>query len=121
MNQIDALSETVALAEQHGMPELPGSELGLDHLRSMLTRVNGSEFSPAKLGPVARLGTVRPRCRRCRYHAGRHEGIEPPSQGSPMTRQHPTSTACETRSSRYCMMRTHSHLQPESSPTDFRR
>lgn len=50
MNQIDALSETVALAEQHGMPELPGSELGLDHLRSMLTRVNGSEFSPAKLG-----------------------------------------------------------------------
>lgn len=50
MNQIDALRETVALAEQHGMPELPGSELGLDHVRSMLTRVNGSEFSAAKLG-----------------------------------------------------------------------
>lgn len=50
MNQIDALSETVALAEQHCMPELPGSELGLDHLRSMLVTVNASKFSDAKLG-----------------------------------------------------------------------
>lgn len=50
MNQADALRETVRLAEQHGMPEIPGSELGLDHLRSMLTTVSRSKFSEAKLG-----------------------------------------------------------------------
>lgn len=50
MNQIEALRDTVSLAEQHGMPEMPGSDLGLDHLRSMFATVNASEFSPSKLG-----------------------------------------------------------------------
>lgn len=50
MNQTDAFRETVKIAEQRGMPEMPGSELGLHHLRTMLTTVNTSKFSEAKLG-----------------------------------------------------------------------
>lgn len=50
MNQIDALRDTVSLAEQHDMPALPGSDLGLDHLRSMLATASAAEFSEAKLG-----------------------------------------------------------------------
>lgn len=50
MNQADAFRETVKIAEQHSMPEMPGSELGLHHLRTMLTTVNTSKFSDAKLG-----------------------------------------------------------------------
>jgi hypothetical protein len=50
MNQLAALRDTVALAERCGMPEMPGSELGLGHLRSMLATVTASNFSAAKLG-----------------------------------------------------------------------
>lgn len=50
MNQVEALRETVRLAEQRGMPEMVGSDLGLDHLRSMLKTVSASKFSDAKLG-----------------------------------------------------------------------
>lgn len=50
MNQLGALRETVQIAEQCGMPEMPGTNLGLDHLRSMLAILNSSEFSDAKLG-----------------------------------------------------------------------
>lgn len=50
MNQRRALRETVELAEQQGMPELPGSDLGLGHLRSMVETVEKSDFSDAKLG-----------------------------------------------------------------------
>lgn len=50
MNQKAAFEETVALAERVGMPELPGSSLGLEHLREMLARVSVGDFSDAKLG-----------------------------------------------------------------------
>lgn len=51
MNQLQALRETIALAEKSGMAAAPGSELGLDHLRRMLDTVEQSDsFSPAKLG-----------------------------------------------------------------------
>lgn len=50
INQLDALRETVRLAEERGMPEMPGSELGLAHLRSILSTVNKSKFTDAKLG-----------------------------------------------------------------------
>lgn len=50
MNQLRALRETVELAERRGMPTLPGSDVGLGHLRSMLETVETSEFSEAKLG-----------------------------------------------------------------------
>lgn len=50
MNQIEALRETVQLAERQGMPRLPGSDLGLDQLREMLTTVESADFSDAKLG-----------------------------------------------------------------------
>lgn len=49
MNQRRALRETIELAEQHGMPECPGSDVGLNHLRSMLETVEKSEYSDAKL------------------------------------------------------------------------
>lgn len=32
------------------MPDLPGSDLGLAHLRDMLATVDQSDFSPSKLG-----------------------------------------------------------------------
>ncbi len=50
MNQVEALRETVRMAELHGMPTTAGSGLGLDHLRAMLATAHGSEFSEAKLG-----------------------------------------------------------------------
>lgn len=50
MNQADAFRATIRIAEQSGMPELPGSDLGLHHLRSMLEVVNSKEFSEGKLG-----------------------------------------------------------------------
>jgi|GEM_PF-4943890 len=50
MNQADAFRETVRIAEQRGMPEMPGSDWGLHHLRSMLATVNRSKFPDEKLG-----------------------------------------------------------------------
>lgn len=50
MNQLEALRETVRIAERKGMPEFRGSDLGLAHLRDMLTSVDKSSFSPSKLG-----------------------------------------------------------------------
>lgn len=49
MNQLAAFDDTIALAEQRGMPE-HGGELGLAHLRSMYERAASSDFSDAKLG-----------------------------------------------------------------------
>jgi len=50
MEQVEAFRETVALAAKHGMPAMPGSELGLDHLRVMLNTVEGQSFDEDKLG-----------------------------------------------------------------------
>lgn len=50
MNQLQAFRDTIALAEQRGMPDLPGSDLGLDHLRRMAAVLEENSFSPAKLG-----------------------------------------------------------------------
>lgn len=50
VNQLQAFRDTVALAEQRGMPGLPGSDLGLDHLRRMASVLEEAAFSPAKLG-----------------------------------------------------------------------
>jgi len=50
MNQLEVFRETVTLAEKHGMPEMPGSELGLDHLRVMLAAVEAQPFDEDKLG-----------------------------------------------------------------------
>lgn len=50
MNQLQAFRDTIALAEQRGMPELPGSDLGLHHLRRMVAVVEEGSFGPAKLG-----------------------------------------------------------------------
>lgn len=54
MNQLAAFRDTIALAEDRGMPEY-GGELGLDHLRSMYQQAqtfqsDWSTFSEAKLG-----------------------------------------------------------------------
>ncbi len=49
MNQLAAFRDTLALAEDRGMPE-HGGELGLAHLRSMYKRAETSNFSPSKLG-----------------------------------------------------------------------
>lgn len=49
MNQVAAFDETLALAEERGMPELPGSSVGLAHMREMRGRIQDS-FSDAKLG-----------------------------------------------------------------------
>ena len=49
MNQREAFRDTIELAAQRGMPERPGEELGLDHIRGMFARI-GDEFSEAKLG-----------------------------------------------------------------------
>jgi hypothetical protein len=48
--QISAFRETVELAERLGMPEEPGNNLGLEHLRSMLETASNSDFSRGKLG-----------------------------------------------------------------------
>lgn len=50
MNQLEALRETVRLAEERGMPKLPGSDVGLAHLRSMADTAETASFSDAKLG-----------------------------------------------------------------------
>lgn len=54
MNQLQALHDTVALAESRNMPEIPGNPLGLGHLRQMLRDIGAAEesmpFSAAKLG-----------------------------------------------------------------------
>lgn len=54
MNQLQALHDTVALAESRNMPEMPGNPLGLGHLRQMLRDIEAAEesapFSAAKLG-----------------------------------------------------------------------
>lgn len=50
MEQVEALRETVALAAKHGMPVMPGSELGLEHLRAMLGTVEEQSFDEDKLG-----------------------------------------------------------------------
>lgn len=50
MNQLQALRETVRLAGECGMPELPGNTLGLEHLRAMAATAEKSSFSPSKLG-----------------------------------------------------------------------
>ncbi|WP_235718436.1 helix-turn-helix domain-containing protein [Mycolicibacterium goodii] len=47
---MQAFRDTVAFAEQRGMPDLPGSDLGLDHLRHMLAVLEEESFTPAKLG-----------------------------------------------------------------------
>lgn len=50
VNQLQALRETVRLAEERGVPEMPGSDLGLEHLRKMAAAVEAGRFSEAKLG-----------------------------------------------------------------------
>lgn len=50
MEQVEAFRETVALAAKHGMPVMPGSELGLEHLRAMLGTVEEQSFDEDKLG-----------------------------------------------------------------------
>ncbi len=35
MNQLDALRETISIAEAYGMPEAPGSDLGLASIRGL--------------------------------------------------------------------------------------
>lgn len=49
MDQLAAFDDTIALAEERGMPE-HGGELGLAHLRSMYEQASSSDFSDAKLG-----------------------------------------------------------------------
>lgn len=50
MNELEILLETIRLAEKHGMPDLPGSALGLEHLRSIADTAKAGSFSPATLG-----------------------------------------------------------------------
>ena len=52
MNQKQALIDTIALAEELGMPEdsLVDESLGLAHMRSMLARIEEGDFSESKLG-----------------------------------------------------------------------
>ena len=50
MNQREAFRETVELAQMIGMPEAPGTPLGLAHLRDMERRIDAGDFSPSKLG-----------------------------------------------------------------------
>lgn len=49
MNQREAFKETVELARVRGLPRDPGSSYGLDHLESMLSRIQ-DDFSEAKVG-----------------------------------------------------------------------
>ena len=49
MNQREAFAETIEAAERAGMPALPGSELGLDHVKDMFARLQ-PKFSDAKVG-----------------------------------------------------------------------
>lgn len=52
VDQLRALRETVALAEDRDMPEMPGEDIGLEHLRFMLAEVESrlDDFPPDKLG-----------------------------------------------------------------------
>lgn len=52
MDQLQALRDTVSLAEDCGMPELPNDTdgLGLSHLRDMLSTAQRGGFSSDKLG-----------------------------------------------------------------------
>ncbi len=50
MNQLAALNETIRRAEDAGMPEMPGSPVGLAHLRQMATTAAANDFGDAKLG-----------------------------------------------------------------------
>jgi len=49
MNQRAAMAQTLGLAIEKNMPEMPGSELGLEHMRDMYARVQ-EDFSESKLG-----------------------------------------------------------------------
>lgn len=49
MNQRAAFDALVSLAQHRNMPEMPGSKLGLAHIRDMRDRIT-PEFSEAKLG-----------------------------------------------------------------------
>lgn len=49
MNQYEAFKDTVALAEKAGMPVLPGTNLGLDHMRDTLSRITPAS-PPSTLG-----------------------------------------------------------------------
>jgi hypothetical protein len=50
MDQLEVFRETVQLAEKHAMPAMPGSEVGLDHLRAMLATIEDQSFTEDKLG-----------------------------------------------------------------------
>lgn len=50
MDQVEVFRETVRLASAHGMPAMPGSEVGLDHLQGMLATIDGETFAEDKLG-----------------------------------------------------------------------
>lgn len=50
MDQLQALRATVNLGATRGMPEAPGSALGLDHLRGMVATIEAGSFSADKLG-----------------------------------------------------------------------
>lgn len=50
VDQVAAFRETVRLAEEHQMPEMPGSSVGLAHLRTMAAAGESSDFPPDKLG-----------------------------------------------------------------------
>lgn len=49
MDQLEAFRDTIALAEERGMPE-HGGELGLAHLRWMYEQAEVGHFGIAKLG-----------------------------------------------------------------------
>ena len=49
MDMLAAFDATIEIAERRKMPEMPGTEFGLAHLRSMRGRIT-PEFSEAKLG-----------------------------------------------------------------------
>jgi hypothetical protein len=49
MNQLGAFNDTIAIAEQQGLPEHAGV-VGLAHLRSMYEQAASSNFSESKLG-----------------------------------------------------------------------
>lgn len=50
MDQKAAFRETLIAASDLGMPALPGSPLGLDHLLDMYTKICEGDFSEDKLG-----------------------------------------------------------------------
>jgi hypothetical protein len=50
MRQREALQATLRLAESKGMPELPGTSIGLEHLRFMAEAVQSPDFTDDKVG-----------------------------------------------------------------------